>query len=60
MILTCHHCPVQLCFRGSDRDGVARAFGWKTGGGRYLCQHCAAPIAARQDHPFAEQREAAQ
>lgn len=42
MIFTCHDCPRQLAFPGSNRDRFAALFGWsaeKTGGGVALSLH---------------------
>nr|WP_186363455.1 hypothetical protein [Rhizobium sp. ACO-34A] len=41
MILTCHDCPKQLTFPGSNRDRFAILFGWVVKGGRYRCVSCA-------------------
>lgn len=45
MILTCHDCPRQICFHGSDRNLFARLFGWvvsarSSGGAQYRCAAC--------------------
>ncbi len=33
MILTCHDCPKQLSFSGSNRDRFVSLFGWSVRGG---------------------------
>lgn len=40
MILTCHTCPKQLCFCGSNRSLFARMFGWVIKGQRFYCAAC--------------------
>lgn len=57
MILTCHDCPRQLCFRGSDREGMARAFGWMRRGGGFVCGGCGRrDVDARREEFDSEQR----
>lgn len=41
MILTCHHCPVQLAFAGKNVQLHAKAFGWIKRKGHYFCGWCA-------------------
>lgn len=41
MILTCHDCPRQLVFSGSNRERFAMLFGWLNRGGRFYCASCA-------------------
>lgn len=36
MILTCHDCPRQLVFSGSNRERFAVLFGWLNRGGALL------------------------
>lgn len=39
-MLTCFSCDRQLCFKGSDRQGMADAFGWTRIVNRFYCTAC--------------------